>query len=42
AAGGVTTLEDIEALQDMGIDAAVGMAIYTGRLSLAELSRLSR
>lgn len=42
AAGGVTTLEDIEALQNMGIDAAVGMAIYTGRLSLDELSRLSR
>ena len=42
AAGGVTTLEDIAALQDMHIDAAVGMAIYTGRLSLAELSRLSR
>jgi phosphoribosylformimino-5-aminoimidazole carboxamide ribotide isomerase len=42
AAGGVTTLADIEALQDMGIDAAVGMAIYTGRLSLAELETLSR
>lgn len=42
AAGGITTLEDIEALQDMGVDAAVGMAIYTGRLSLDVLSSLSR
>jgi phosphoribosylformimino-5-aminoimidazole carboxamide ribotide isomerase len=37
AAGGVTTLDDIRALRDMGIDAAIGMAIYTGRLSLDEL-----
>ena len=42
AAGGVTTLADIEALQAMQIDAAVGMAIYTGRLSLEELAALSR
>ncbi len=41
AAGGITTLNDIRALQEMGIDAAVGMAIYTGRLDLAELARIS-
>jgi phosphoribosylformimino-5-aminoimidazole carboxamide ribotide isomerase len=40
AAGGITTIEDIRALEAMNIHAAVGMAIYTGRLDLAELSRL--
>jgi phosphoribosylformimino-5-aminoimidazole carboxamide ribotide isomerase len=37
AAGGITTIEDIQALDEMGIHAAVGMAIYTGRLNLKEL-----
>src|ERR1700733_4303647 len=37
AAGGITTIEDIQALDAMGIHAAVGMAIYTGRLDLKEL-----
>ena len=37
AAGGVTTLDDIRALESMNIDAAVGMAIYTGRLTLNDL-----
>jgi phosphoribosylformimino-5-aminoimidazole carboxamide ribonucleotide (ProFAR) isomerase len=41
AAGGITTLEDIEALEDMRINCAVGMAIYTGRLSLSELANRS-
>jgi phosphoribosylformimino-5-aminoimidazole carboxamide ribonucleotide (ProFAR) isomerase len=40
AAGGITTLEDIEAIDAMGIHAALGMAIYTGRLDLADLARL--
>ena len=35
-AGGVTTAEDIAALDKMGADAQVGMALYTGKLSLAE------
>ena len=39
AAGGITTIEDIEALDRMGVHAALGMAIYTGRLDLAELAR---
>ena len=39
AAGGITTLEDIEALDAIRVDAAVGMAIYTGRLDLADLAR---
>jgi phosphoribosylformimino-5-aminoimidazole carboxamide ribotide isomerase len=38
AAGGITTLQEISELQKLGIHAALGMAIYTGRLNLAELS----
>ena len=40
AAGGITTMEDVKALLAMNVRAAVGMAIYTGRLSLAELQKL--
>ncbi|MBK9167117.1 MAG: 1-(5-phosphoribosyl)-5-[(5-phosphoribosylamino)methylideneamino] imidazole-4-carboxamide isomerase [Bryobacterales bacterium] len=39
AAGGITTYEDVDALLDIGVHAALGMAIYTGRLSLDELAR---
>jgi phosphoribosyl-ATP pyrophosphohydrolase len=35
-AGGVTTGEEIRAIDDLGADAQVGMALYTGRLSLAD------
>lgn len=38
AAGGITTVEDIRALQKLEIHAALGMAIYTGRLNLDELA----
>jgi phosphoribosylformimino-5-aminoimidazole carboxamide ribotide isomerase len=34
AAGGITTREEIDALDRMGVDAVVGMAIYTGKLDL--------
>ncbi len=34
AAGGITTREEIDALDAMKVDAVVGMAIYTGLLSL--------
>jgi phosphoribosylformimino-5-aminoimidazole carboxamide ribotide isomerase len=34
AAGGITTWEDIDALDAAGVDAVVGMAIYTGQLPL--------
>jgi len=37
AAGGITTIEDIRALKAMNIHAALGMAIYTGRLDLDAL-----
>jgi phosphoribosylformimino-5-aminoimidazole carboxamide ribotide isomerase len=40
AAGGITTLDDIRALTAMNIHCALGMAIYTGRLDLAELAQL--
>ena len=40
AAGGITTMEDVRALLAMNIHAALGMAIYTGRLDLAELAEL--
>jgi phosphoribosylformimino-5-aminoimidazole carboxamide ribotide isomerase len=36
AAGGITTQAEIESLAKMKIDAAVGMAVYTGRLSLEQ------
>ncbi len=35
-AGGVTTPEEIAALDRLGADAQVGMALYTGRLDLAD------
>jgi phosphoribosylformimino-5-aminoimidazole carboxamide ribotide isomerase len=37
AAGGITTIDDIRALKAMNVHAALGMAIYTGRLDLAAL-----
>jgi phosphoribosylformimino-5-aminoimidazole carboxamide ribotide isomerase len=40
AAGGITTIEEIKALDELSIHAALGMAIYTGRLDLAELADL--
>jgi phosphoribosylformimino-5-aminoimidazole carboxamide ribonucleotide (ProFAR) isomerase len=34
AAGGVTTQREIDELDAMGVDAVVGMALYTGKLKL--------
>jgi phosphoribosylformimino-5-aminoimidazole carboxamide ribonucleotide (ProFAR) isomerase len=36
AAGGITTLEEIDQLDRLGVDAVVGMALYTGRLPWPE------
>lgn len=36
AAGGITTVVDVAALDRIGADAQVGMALYTGRLSLGD------
>jgi phosphoribosylformimino-5-aminoimidazole carboxamide ribonucleotide (ProFAR) isomerase len=41
AAGGITSLADIEALDAMQIHAAIGMAIYTGHLDLPGLAELA-
>jgi len=41
AAGGITTIEEIRELQSLGIHAALGMAIYTGRLNLEQLATLT-
>jgi len=38
AAGGITTAEDIAALDELNVDAVVGMAIYTGRLALSGIT----
>jgi len=40
AAGGITTMEEVRALLAMNVHAALGMAIYTGRLNLEELAAL--
>ncbi|MGH9658998.1 MAG: HisA/HisF-related TIM barrel protein, partial [Bryobacteraceae bacterium] len=40
AAGGITTMEEVRELASMGVHAALGMAIYTGRLKLEELALL--
>jgi len=41
AAGGITTIEDVRELLSINVHAALGMAIYTGRLSLDELRMLA-
>ncbi|MEO8049853.1 MAG: 1-(5-phosphoribosyl)-5-[(5-phosphoribosylamino)methylideneamino] imidazole-4-carboxamide isomerase [Acidobacteriota bacterium] len=41
AAGGITTIDEIRELQAMNVHAALGMAIYTGRLDLGELASLN-
>jgi phosphoribosylformimino-5-aminoimidazole carboxamide ribotide isomerase len=42
AAGGITTLDEVRALLAMDVNAALGMAIYTGRLDLEELASINR
>jgi phosphoribosylformimino-5-aminoimidazole carboxamide ribotide isomerase len=42
AAGGITTMEEVRELLAMGVHAAVGMAIYTGRLRLDHLVELNK
>ncbi len=42
AAGGITTYEEVQALLEMKVDAALGMAIYTGKLDLDKLAEMNR
>ena len=41
AAGGIHTIEEVRALTALGIDCAIGMAVYTGKLKLADLASLA-
>jgi len=41
AAGGITTLDEVRHLLAMNVHAALGMAIYTGRLNLDVLAQLT-
>jgi phosphoribosyl-ATP pyrophosphohydrolase/phosphoribosyl-AMP cyclohydrolase len=36
AAGGITTIPEIKALDKLGIDSQIGLALYTGKLNLEE------
>jgi len=40
AAGGITTLDDVRQLVAINVNAALGMAIYTGRISLDDLRQM--
>ena len=42
AAGGIASIAEIRALVDIGVHAALGMAVYTGHLKLDELAELQR
>jgi phosphoribosylformimino-5-aminoimidazole carboxamide ribotide isomerase len=42
AAGGITTMKEVEALEELGMDAAIGMAIYTGKLRLRPPTKAGR
>ncbi len=37
AAGGITTLDDVEGLEKIGVNSVIGMSFYTGKISLDEV-----
>jgi len=41
-AGGISSYEEVERLHAMGVDAVVGMALYSGRLSLPDSIPISK
>jgi phosphoribosylformimino-5-aminoimidazole carboxamide ribotide isomerase len=41
AAGGITTMDDVYTLTNINVNCAIGMAIYTGTLSLSELAAIN-
>ena len=41
-AGGISSLEEVEALEGIGVDAVVGMALYLGKLKLPDTIPLSK
>lgn len=41
AAGGITSMDEVRALLSLGVNVAVGMAMYTGRLGIEELAALT-
>lgn len=42
AAGGIASISEIRTLVDIGVHAALGMAVYSGHLKLDELAELQR
>jgi len=42
AAGGISTLREVQDLASLNVNTALGMAIYTGKLSLDDLAKLNR
>jgi phosphoribosylformimino-5-aminoimidazole carboxamide ribotide isomerase len=42
AAGGITTHEEIDQLHQMAVDAVVGMALYSGRMSMPDTISISK
>jgi phosphoribosylformimino-5-aminoimidazole carboxamide ribotide isomerase len=42
AAGGIATFDEVEHLHQMGVDAIVGMALYSGRLALPDTIPISK
>ena len=41
AAGGISTLREVQDLASLNVNTALGMAIYTGKLSLDDLAKLN-
>ena len=37
AAGGITTHEEVNRMHQMGVDAVVGMALYSGRMKMPDI-----